>query len=373
MRFVSMPLRNLMRRPLRSSLTALGIAVAMAGFILLVGVSRALETAWVNSLHERGTHMMAVRKGVVEILTASLDEGLGDEIRTMAGVSDVAGELVDLASLETGQPVLVIGWPSDSYLWRALRVQEGRLPRDDETHSVVLGQATADALHKAPGDSLRLRRRSFHVAGTFVQSGVLGNHTMILPLTVLQDVMHRPGTVTEFNIRLVRPDDPSDVDSVQARLARAFPDLLFTETSKIADENDILRLFRAASWSTSTIALVIALVVVLNTLLMAVTERVREIGILLAVGWSAPRILAMIVLEGLALVVLGSLIGTLLGLGGLHWLSSFSPVRGFLEPHVTARMILEVTVVALLIGMLASLYPAWRAVRLNAVEALAYE
>ena len=284
MRFLSIPIRNLSRRPMRSFLTALGIAVAVASFIALVGISRGLEQAWINSLLERGTHMLAVRKGAVELLTASIDESVADELRRIDGVRAVAGELVDLVRLESGHTVLVTGWSPSGYLWQTLRLHEGNVPDLREPAGILVGQAAAEALGKEPRDTMRLRGSEFVVTGTFKQTGVMGNNTIVLHLSAMQDLMDRPGKVTEFNLRLNHPDEPERVAAVQFRLSEAFPDLLFTETREIADNNDILRLLRAMAWSTSTIALVMALVVVLNTLLMSVMERTHEIGVLSAIG-----------------------------------------------------------------------------------------
>ena len=174
-------------------------------------------------------------------------------------------------------------------------------------------------------------------------------------------------------MQLDHPDDAGSVAEVRSRLARAFPNLLFTESKDVAERDDVMRIFRAVSWITSAIALVMALAVILNTLLLSITERTHEIGILSALGWPSERILLMIVLEGLILAAVGSAAGTLLGIAGLKWLSNLPQVRGFLVPVVTWRLLLEVAGAALLLGVLGSIYPALRALSLKPVDALRYE
>ena len=98
-----------------------------------------------------------------------------------------------------------------------------------------------------------------------------------------------------------------------------------------------------------------------------------QIGILSAVGWQPGRILATIVAEGVLLAAVGFVAGSLVGLAAIHWLAGTPPVRGFIDPDVTPRLILEVGAGTLLLGILGSLYPAWRAVRLSAIDALRYE
>jgi putative ABC transport system permease protein len=370
---LTLPISDLARRPMRSVLTALGIAVAVGSFIAMMGLSRGVEQAWVNFYLDRGTHLVAIRKGAVEILSTSIDAGMTEPMSRIEGVRDVAGELADMVPLDDGSMILVAGWPQGSYLWQSLRLVSGRLPAADETEAVVIGQPQAEIFGKKSGDSIQILSRRYRIVGIFRQSSVMTNSTILMPLGPMQELVGRPGKVTVMNLRLARPDDEAEVAAVRARLAEAFPSLVFTESARLADDNRMLGLLRAIAWSVSVVAVAMALVIILNTLLMSVTERTREIGILSAVGWQPGRILATIVAEGTLLAAIGFVAGTILGLGAMQWLAATPPVRGFIDPAVTPRLIVEVGAGTLLLGVLGSLYPAWRAVRLSAVEALRYE
>ncbi len=369
----TLALRALARRPVRSGLTALGIGLAVASFIALVGLARGLEQAWARSLAERGTHVMAVRKGAVEILTTSVDEAVADGLRQLDGVRDAAGELIDLGALDSGQAVLVTGWPLDSYLWQTLSLPRGVRPARGDPPGAVVGEAGAEALGLRIGGTVRLHGREVTVTGIARPSGVMSSNMVFVPLDFLQARLGKPGQVTIVNLRLARPDDPVAVARVLASARAAFPELTFTEVRHLGDQNDILRLLRASAWATSTVALVMGLVLVVNTLLMSVTERTREIGILSAVGWSAGRIVALVTLEGLVLAAAGAVIGIAVGWGGLRWVAAMPQMRGFLQPEVTGRLVAEVAGAAVLLGVLGGLYPAWRAARLSPVHALRHE
>jgi putative ABC transport system permease protein len=373
MHFFNMPLRNLSGRPMRSSLSALGVALAVASFITLLGLARGIEHAWITTLIERDTHVMVMRKGAVEILTASIDEQAAQELRQIAGVRDVAGEMIDLVALGPNQPVLVTGWAPDSFLWRTLRLSTGSLPGPNDPQGVVLGQALALTLQAQPGHTLTLLGQQFRVTGIARPAGSMNNNMVFLSLHTMQRLLNRPGRVTVFNLRLERSDHPESMQRILSRLRAAFPDLTFTETRLIADHNDLLRMGRAMAWGISTIALVMGMLGVLNTLLMSVTERMHEFGVLSAVGWRPARILAMIVMEGLAITMAGSAVGTLLGIYGLYCLARMPPLYGFLEPEVGLRLVVEVCAATVLLGVIGSLYPAWRGVRLNPIEALKYQ
>lgn len=373
MRFISIPVLSLGRRPMRTVLTIIGIAVAVGSFIALVGMSRALEKAWVNSLTDRGTHLLVTRKGVVELLTASIKEHVGEELRQIEGVRAVAGELVDLVTLKSGQAVLITGWAPESYLWQTLHLVQGDLPDFSSSEEVMIGQACSESLGKEVGDTVSIRDNEFIVAGIFRESGVMTNGTIVFPLHVMQDMIEKPGTVTVFNLLIDHPDQPLKVDNLRKTLGEAFDELLFTETDQIAESNHIMRLFHAMAWGTSSIALVIALVVIVNTLLMTVSEQKRQIGILSAVGWSSARILAVVIVEGFLLALFGSVAGSVLGIYGLHYLASLPQMQGFLQPEITLRMVLEVCGATCVLGVFGGLYPAFRAIRINTVDALRYE
>jgi putative ABC transport system permease protein len=372
-RFVSIPIWNLARRPARTILTVLGIAFSLGGFVSLVGVSRGLDQALVTGLAERDIHMMGIRRGTVELLTASIDEDAARRVAQVDGVRDVAGELADVVTLGPGHPVLVTGWPRSCFLWKTLRLAAGRVPAGDRPNGVVIGQGLADGFHWKPGDTIQLPGGAFVVSGIFRPSSVINDNLVVLPLSTMQRIWKRPGLVTVLNLRLAHPEDPAAVRAVQARLSAAFPDLTFTETRFVADHNDFLRLARGMAWSVSIIALAMGFFVVLNTLLMSVTERTREFGVLSALGWGPGRVLAMIVIEGLVLCLAGSAVGILMGVLGLRWFAQAPLLHGFLEPAVSPRLVLEAGAATLLLGVAGSLYPAGRAVRISPVEALTYE
>ena len=281
--------------------------------------------------------------------------------------------MADMMTLEGSHLTIAVGWTPGSYLWRTLRLVEGRMPSAGEEEVILLGQSVAEALHKKPGDFIRLRERAFRIIGLFRIGGVVGNNLAILPLPVLQDMMGRRDKVTLFHIRVDQSQEPGKMAAVRTRLQKAFPNLSFVETSQVADNDMIVKLFRAIAWSISLIAIVIALVVVLNTLLMAVIERTHEIGILSALGWPTRRIVGIIVLEGLLLAFLGGAAGLGIGVAGLTWLTGLPVLRGIIETEISGRLLMEILGSVVLLGGLGSLYPAWRAAHLNPVEALRNE
>jgi putative ABC transport system permease protein len=373
MSFLALTFRNVVRRPLRAILSAGGVALSVASFIALIGLARGHARAWERTLAGQGTDVVVARRGAVELMSTSLEEGLGAQLEGMPGVRAAAGELLDLVGLDSGQTIVISGRPPDSFLWTSLQMVQGRLPLGNEAMSVAVGQGLADALAIGVGGRVEAEGTSFVVTGIVRPVGALTSHMIFMPLPRMQEFFHRRGVVTIFNLRLEASMRAEDIPARLTTIAHRFPNLTFTEAHAIAGQNPILKLADALAWSVSVVALLIGLAGVLNTLLMSVTERVREIGILAAVGWNAGRVIALIVCEGLMLAGAGSLAGAAGGVAALNLLAAVPRVAGLIEPAVTARLIIEVTVAAVVLGGLGSLYPAWHAARLRPVEALKHE
>ena len=370
MNAITYPLCNLRNHPMRSTLTAVGIGAALAGLLALVGFSRGVDRAVVLTMEDRGTDIVAVKKGSVEILTAVLDEGIAAHIRGVPGVVNVMSSMGDMVDLESGEMAYMAGWSEEGGFWRTLAITAGKRPGPGDNGSVVLGQSLAEALGKKPGDRMELNGQTFRIAGISKQTSVIDDRSVMMPLSALQRLLGREGKVSGFHIRIDHPDNPARLAEVRNRLAATFPELAFVESSEMASHTAITNLLRSMAWASSIIALAMAFVIVLNTLLMAITERAREIGVLTTIGWKPSRVVATIVLEGVLMAAAGTLLGVGAGLLGLKLLMMHPQIGGFLQPEVTPVLVVQSVALVLGVGALGGVYPAWRATRMRPMELL---
>ena len=139
MNHVQLALRNLRRRPARSILTALGVALAVGSFITLYGLSRSVHQNVQQSFDEHGADLTARRRGIAEPFGGTVPEGMIAQIAAIAGVTAVSGELVSLAATERDDHVIAAGWAADSFFWQHVPLQEGRVPRAGERKVALLG------------------------------------------------------------------------------------------------------------------------------------------------------------------------------------------------------------------------------------------
>lgn len=370
MRFVAIPARNLARRPARSVLTLLGIAVAVGSFVALLSLANGFGNAWRASLTERNTHLVGTQKGAVEILTSTLSESLVGRVRAIDGVAAAHGALLGLVPADEDYTLLVLGWADDDPQWRTVTYVEGRPPDPEDDNGAVLGEALARALDRHVGQEIALLYQPFRIVGVARFGNAINNNMAIGRLAPIQRLLSRQGSISLLHVRLAHPKDAGSVAAVLGRLREAVPEASFTPTEDLAEENRIVGLLDAIAWATSAIALFMGVVIVTNTLLMGVAERIEEIGILSAVGWSAGRILGMVLIEGLILGAIGGAIGCIGGVGAAYWISRLPVIGGFLEPQVTPALLARVLTAVILLGGLGGLYPAWRASRVQPAEAL---
>lgn len=130
------------------------------------------------------------------------------------------------------------------------------------------------------------------------------------------------------------------------------------------------RLVKAMSWGTSLLAILVGVLGVMNTMLMTVFERTHEICVLLAVGWTRGRIIRMVLYESALLGLFGGIVGVAIGAIGVKVLSETPAIRDLLQPDLSISLLGLSVVIAVVVGVISGLYPAWRSSRLTPSLAL---
>jgi putative ABC transport system permease protein len=189
----------------------------------------------------------------------------------------------------------------------------------------------------------------------------------------LQDLTTNQNKVSDV---LVKVTDNANVTTVSNTITNAYPNQLTTSTAADSANriNQGLGFISTASWAISLLAIFIGAVGVINTMVMTVYERTREIGVLKAVGWKNSRILGMILGESIVLTLIAFVVGTVIAVTGVEVLLTLVPsVGNAITPSFSIYIFLRAFGIALIVGVIGGLYPAYRASRLSPTEALRYE
>ncbi len=268
-------------------------------------------------------------------------------------------------------------------------IVEGEYLVNDE--NVVIGESLASRLNIKLHDKVVLSSvaadgapasESYTVNALFCTGFSSYDGTMVfLPLQHAQELLTMDG-VTEI---VVIVDTPEEVKTITADIeetlhSNGLPlealhwEQLSPELAQFAEME------KSMSFLFLSIVIIVAAIGILNTMLMAVYERVKEVGVMAAFGYKPRTILGLFVLEGLIIGVMGAAIGCILGLGINYYLSQVgidfagADVVEFMETHIYPRLsvsdVVYPFVFAVLVTLLAAVYPAYKASQLEPVEAL---
>src|SRR6202023_3147459 len=145
--------------------------------------------------------------------------------------------------------------------------------------------------------------------------------------------------------------DPDSIAEIRRQIEKLAPNLTATATRDFVKTLTEIKLAKAMAWLTSLIALLIGTFGMMNTMVMSIHERTREIGTLRAVGWRKGRVMRMILMEALLLSLVGALVGTLGSLLLLNVMTQVPPVNGFVDGRLNPILILEGFTIAIAVGV----------------------
>lgn len=369
MTFFTIVFRGLFRRPVRTALTLVGIAVGIGSVVALVGLAQGFKASWAKGMNVRKTDIVVSNMGTTLTPTPFSEEARA-RIAHFPHVQATSMLLVQLMGVEAASLMLVSAREWGAYEWENLKLLEGRMPNDANEPAVVLGRNAAQMLGKKVGDPLQLETQELKVVGIVDGGALVENGSVILSLPLLQKITGNEGKINVIDIRVDGSATESDIRQLCREIDRLVPEAGAVAASEHIGDSQGYRFINAMSWATSLLAVLAGVLGVMNTMLMAVMERTHEFSVLLAIGWKRRRILRMVLCESALLGFLGGLAGVLLGVAGARLLEMSPTIHGLLEPDLAPGLLAVAIGLATLVGIVSGVYPAWRSSRLTPSHAL---
>ncbi len=385
--------KNLLRKKIRSLLTLVGIALSAWVLVSLLGFNHGFETALNRDIDNMGFQMMIMAKGCpYEAATMMLKggtglkylpESVGDTVKKEPDVEKMTPMLMqavfDPNKGENGGIAAYLGVEPQSYgaMKTFLKFRQGGWFTQGDAYEAVMGYEAAELEQREVGDMILIPEKNieFKVVGILSRTGAQDDGTIFVPLKTLQKIFGKDGELTTIGIK-VRKD--ADISLIENKLYK-LPDVQVVSLAQV--KQTILSLVSTAKvlvLSIAIIAIIIAMVGVINTILMSVHERFQEIGILKTIGAMPGDIFQLIWIETLLLCSIGGVLGVSLSLVlsrvtelVVRSVLPYSPRGGLVL--IDVNLILFTLFVILVIGLLSGLYPAWKAGRIRPLEAIRSE
>lgn len=386
--------RSLSQQKTRTFLTLLGMIVGIAVIIAMVSIGEGMRVSINKEIGKMGgdvififpggfgAHAFGPPAGTVPFTDSQLQD-----VKHIPGVKIAYPVLLKAAVVEyksEKQTISIRATESEAsaVFSKMYSVKEGRLFKDYED-GVVLGYRAAKNVFSREirvGDSVKIEGRSFSVVGIFEESGNNPRDTLIfLPLQKAQTLFNAYGEITGM---FVLCDSENIADQVAKKIEdglkkmRGGKDFDVITARQMAEQvAQITTIVSFVLGGIASVSILVGGVIIMNTMLMSVMERTREIGVMKATGATNSLILGMFLIESALVGITGGTIGILLGavISRIIEYAGRLYIGGNFTTVITQQMMLGAIFFSLFIGCASGAYPAYRASKLDPVEALRYE
>lgn len=374
-------------------MTVAGIAVGVALILVLLSLVAGIDVQVRSSIRSLGgaditiynATITAARQSFFLGSSATLNESMVRDIAGLPDVYAVSPQMTEVVQVNgTLAPIWGIDPATFDTVSGGLNLVDGREIGQNDTCAAVLGKGLQQLFSTSLNDQVSIQGRppfnsanyNLAVIGVYETGVAVIDRGLYVPISIVQNLTETQGRVTSI---LVKVDNPNNVEAVSSEISGLFPDVRVVTASTIATQaSQLLNTLTVFFGALGVVALVAGSFGVINTMLISVIERTKEIGTLKAIGAGELTVLKMFIFEAVILGCLGAVVGVAIGSASSFILSELSfrilPTAGGLPARISPVLTFANVTVSLALGVasgiLAGLYPAWRAARMKPVEAL---
>jgi putative ABC transport system permease protein len=403
---VKLAFKNLRHRLSRSLLTLLGIAIGIMAIISLLALGEGMQQAVTGELSSLSdVIIVSTGGGGFSSFGGGGSTSAGEYftqrdiagIERIQGIKEVSTQLSGVGLVEYNGKTAVLSLTGMEVgvmklQYASQNLEAGGFLNEGEQNKIMIGNSIAHDTFDADisvGGRIKINGQKFFVSGIFGKQGFGGSSSDSIVLMSSRDFQKLTGQ-SNISLIYVRVNNVNDAESIATTIQNAINGnhgkkdfaTATTMTSILKTVQNIIGILQLVLVGIASIALVVASIGIMNTMLTSVMERTREIGIMKAIGATTRDIMSIFIIEGVLMSGVGGIIGIILGVFGSQALTlilgSFMSMGGGggsfqLVPIITITSVVLAIAVSLIVGVLSSLYPAWRAARMSPIEAVRYE
>jgi putative ABC transport system permease protein len=383
MKLHNISINNLKRRKAKMAFLTIGLMVGIATIVTLVTLTRSMSSDIERKMDEFGANILvtpqsnglAMNYGGISLGGVTFDQReIREEdlakIKTITNhknISAISPKVLGGIKIN-GHDVLLVGVNFESELkmkqwWKVF----GNEPKSD--HDLLLGSDASKVLNVSPGDNLTIKGETFKVAGVLDQTGSQDDALVFAGLPRAQKLLGKEGKISMAEVAALCSGCP--IGDMVTQIAEKLPDAKVSAIQQVVEGRlKALDQFRRFSYAMAGVVVFIGSLIVFVTMMGSVNERTTEIGIFRAIGFRKSHIMRIILLEAALVSLLAGFLGYAAGMGGAKL------ALPFMAESRNAHLIWDSTVafgsigLALTLGILASLYPALHASKMDPTEAL---
>ncbi|VVB96497.1 MacB-like periplasmic core domain protein [uncultured archaeon] len=375
-------IRSLTQRKMRTGLTVFGIALGIFAVVVMGGMSEHLSTTYDKSIKLLAADIMVQPDG-----SGTLDESKIRQIKRVPGVKDAYGALYTPLDPEQsgggfGLSDLVCGILPEKQI-KDLKLTSGRYLVPGDEYKAVVGSSIAQKFNLKVGDELEIKSkrmkssssishtRNVTVVGIQEYSGTMFDSFVSMPLDAAQRFYKMENTVSFI---YAEPAPGTDSSLLAKRIDLSVEKVKSRSPAQLRkDVEGEIVFISLITISAAILAAIIGGLSVMNTMLMSVSERTKEFGLLKALGAERKNILFMTMGEAALMGIIGGISGIVAGGIITYLLNKSFEAQGSALFAITPRLVVIGLLFAISLGVICGTYPAYRATKMSPMEALRYE
>jgi putative ABC transport system permease protein len=375
-------LHNLRRRKGRAIFLVVGLMIGVATVVTLLSLTDALSQRAQNELENFGANIVitprsdelalnygGIQLGGVNLIAKEIEQASLvniDKIPNRRNVATIGPKVLGAVEVQ-GQRVMMMGVdPAAEFKLKRWWSIAGRPIK--QGYELLVGDAVVKRFDLEMGDTLQVNNQDYTVVGLLAKTGSQDDQLLIAPLSIAQAELGKQGQISMVEIAALCHDCP--VDDMVNQLQQVLPGTEVQAVQQVVKTRmHALGQFRLFAWGVAVTVVIIGALLVFVTMMGAISERTREIGIFRAIGYRRRHILHLVLMEAAIVSALGGVLGYLTGVAAtLTALPLLDGGKASWQWNPTLAV--AAVVAAVIVGLLASLQPALRASRLEPSEAL---